>query len=191
MATFPMSGRIFGAIDVRTGKTSSLPTTSFMMSITQPGHRMGKWIAFASNMSENPDLYTDRWDIFVMPAIGGELRKLKDAGRRKIFTVFLTRRQIGSLILALREKVCGYKNTSLWVAPVDGSKAARNLTEKYDIHIDSSTINDVGAPEMMPPTWSRDGRRIYFNTVLHGSSKLSSLLIMELTCGMKLVKVVW
>ena len=56
-------------------------------------------------------------------------------------------------------------------------RPARNLTGKYDIHVDSSTINDVGSPERMVPTWSNDGKRIYFNTVLHGSAKLSSISV--------------
>jgi dipeptidyl aminopeptidase/acylaminoacyl peptidase len=63
------------------------------------------------------------------------------------------------------------------VVPADGSKTARNLTEKYDLHVDSDTINDVGAPELMRPTWSKDGKRLYFQTVLHGSTLLKSISI--------------
>jgi dipeptidyl aminopeptidase/acylaminoacyl peptidase len=29
----------------------------------------------------------------------------------------------------------------------------------------------------MPPTWSKDGKRLYFNTVLHGSTKLASISV--------------
>jgi dipeptidyl aminopeptidase/acylaminoacyl peptidase len=70
-----------------------------------------------------------------------------------------------------------YKNVGLWVVPADGSKAPRNLTEKHDLHVSSSTINDVGSHEMMAPTWSRDGRRIYFQAVQHGSTLLKSIAV--------------
>ena len=84
-----------------------------------------------------------------------------------------------------------YKNASLWVVPADGSKPSRNLTEKYDVHVDSSTINDMGSPETMPPTWSKDGKRLYFQTVLHGSTKLASISMNGMICGMRSVKAGW
>jgi dipeptidyl aminopeptidase/acylaminoacyl peptidase len=162
------------SIDVRTGKAKQLTNHLIYDEQNPTWSPDGKLIAFASNQSENPDLQTDRWDIFVMPATGGELRKLKALVGEKYLPSFSPD---GKWIAYFGAEGEGqwYKNTSLWVAPVDGSKTARNLTEKYDIHIDSSTINDVGAPETMAPTWTKDGKRIFFNTVLHGSSKLSSI----------------
>jgi dipeptidyl aminopeptidase/acylaminoacyl peptidase len=164
------------SIAVRTGKAKQLTHHLVYDEQNPTWSPDGKQIAYASNQSENPDLYTDRWDIFVMPATGGELQKLKAPVGEKFLPSFSPD---GKWIAYFGAEGEGqwYKNTSLWVAPVDGSKAARNLTEKYDIHIDSSTINDIGAPETMAPTWSKDGRRIYFNTVLHGSSKLSSITV--------------
>jgi dipeptidyl aminopeptidase/acylaminoacyl peptidase len=111
-----------------------------------------------------------------MPAEGGEINKVKAPVGEKYLPSFSPD---GKWIAYLGTEGVGawYKNLGLWIAPVDGSKEARNLTEKYDIHIDSSTINDVGSPEIMPPTWSKDSQRIIFNTVLHGSSKVSSIAI--------------
>ena len=68
-----------------------------------------------------------------------------------------------------------YKNNGLWIVPLDGSKPARNLTETYDLHVDSWTINDLGHPELTPPTWSNDGKRIYFSVMLHGDSLIQSM----------------
>jgi dipeptidyl aminopeptidase/acylaminoacyl peptidase len=68
-----------------------------------------------------------------------------------------------------------YKNTCLWVVPADSSAAPHNLTVKYDIHINSSTINDMGSPEMTPPAWSKDGKRLFFPVVYHGSTILNSI----------------
>jgi dipeptidyl aminopeptidase/acylaminoacyl peptidase len=70
-----------------------------------------------------------------------------------------------------------YKNQGLWILPAAGSEKPINLTEQYDVHVSSSTINDFGSPELMVPTWSDDGSRIYFPIVLHGSSLLCSISI--------------
>jgi dipeptidyl aminopeptidase/acylaminoacyl peptidase len=136
----------------------------------------GKWIAFSSNRSENPDLTPDRWDIFILPASGGKIRKIEGPIGDKYQPSFSPD---GRLIAYLGSEGEGlsYKNASLWVVPADGSELPCNLTEKYDIHVDSSTINDIGAPERMDPTWSKDGKRLYFTTVLHGSAKLASISV--------------
>ena len=163
-------------IDARTGKAKQLTDHPVYDEQNPTWSPDGRWIAFASNRSENPDLMFDRWDIFVMPASGGEFRRIETPVGYKYQPSFSPN---GKWIAYLGSEGEGlsYKNAGLWIAPVDGSKEARNLTEKYDIHIDSSTINDVGSPELMSPTWSKDGKRIYFNTVLHGSAKLSSISV--------------
>jgi len=162
------------SIDARTGKAKQITDHPVYDEQNPTWSADGKWIAFASNRSENPDLNIDRWDIFIMPANGGDFLKINAPVGEKYQPTFSPD---GKWIAYLGAEGEGqwYKNAGLWVAPVDGSKAARNLTEKYDIHVDSSTINDVGSPEKMSPTWSKDGKRIYFNSVLHGSSKLSSI----------------
>jgi dipeptidyl aminopeptidase/acylaminoacyl peptidase len=68
-----------------------------------------------------------------------------------------------------------YKNQGLWIVPADGNSDAVNLTERYDVHVSPSTINDIGSPEIMPPTWSADGQKIYFPIMQHGRSKLCSI----------------
>ena len=163
-------------VDARNGKTRQLTDHVVYDEDYLAWSPDGKWIAFSSNRSEIPDLTPDRFEIFIMPATGGEFRKIKAPVGDKYLPSFSPD---GKWIAYLGSEGEGlsYKNASLWVAPVDGSKAARNLTEKYDLHVDSSTINDVGAPERMAPTWSKDGKQLYFNTVLHGSSKLASISV--------------
>ena len=163
-------------VDARNGKTRQLTDHVVYDEDYLAWSPDGKWIVFSSNRSEVPDLTPDRFEIFIMPAIGGEFRKIKAPVGDKYLPSFSPD---GKWIAYLGSEGEGlsYKNASLWVVPVDGSKVSRNLTEKYDLHVDSSTINDVGAPERMAPTWSKDGKRLYFNTVLHGSSKLASISV--------------
>ncbi|NTV36754.1 MAG: S9 family peptidase, partial [Anaerolineaceae bacterium] len=70
-----------------------------------------------------------------------------------------------------------YKNQGLWIVPVDGSKPARNITANYDFHVSAWTINDMGEPEFIPPTWSRDSQTIYFQVAEHGRTLLKSIRI--------------
>jgi dipeptidyl aminopeptidase/acylaminoacyl peptidase len=163
-------------VDARSGKAKQLTDHAVYDEEFPTWSADGKWIAFTSNRSENPDLTPEWYDLFVMPANGGELRKINGPVGEKYMPSFSPD---GKWIAHLGSEGEGlsYKNASLWIVAADGSKAPRNLTEKYDLHVDSSTINDMGAPEIMSPTWSKDGKRIYFNSVLHGSSLLKSISV--------------
>lgn len=134
------------------------------------------WIAFVSNRSADPDFNPDASDLYVMPAAGGELRRIPAPAGDKSRPVFsLDGKWIA--YYASEGEAQWFKNTGLWVVPVDGSQAPRNLTEKYDLHVDAWTINDQVQPETMPPTWSLDSRTIYFPVTKHGSSILCSISI--------------
>ena len=134
----------------------------------------GEWIAFMSNRSENPDFEIDAVDLFVMPVAGGDIRKIETPKGGKSMPNFSPD---GKWIAYYGKEGEGlwYKNNGLWIVPFDGSESPRNLTEKYDLHVSPSTINDIGEPEMMPPTWSDDSHTLYFQVVYHGSTLLKSI----------------
>lgn len=163
------------SVDTRRGKASQLTDHAVYDEYNPAWSPDGKWIAFTSNRSEDPDFSPDRTDLFVMPSVGGEFRKIETPIGDKGHPAFSPD---GKWIAyyGVEGEGLWYKNLGLWVVPADGSKPPRNLTEKYDLHVSSMTINDVGSPEMMPPTWSKDGKRIYFQAVLHGSTLLKSIL---------------
>jgi dipeptidyl aminopeptidase/acylaminoacyl peptidase len=163
-------------VDAANGKARQLTESEIYDEVHPTWSPDGKWIAFVSNRSENPDLTPERSDLFIMPRSGGEFKKIETPVGDKYLPSFSPDGK-WLAYLGVEGEGVSYKNASLWLVPTDGSGVARNLTERYDIHADSSTINDVGSPETMAPTWSTDGKRLYFNTVLHGSSKLSSIAV--------------
>jgi dipeptidyl aminopeptidase/acylaminoacyl peptidase len=134
----------------------------------------GKWIVFVSNRHEKPDLAHSADDVFVIPARGGEMRRLDTPPGSKGLPAFSPDGKWIAYFGSENQKA-SYKNRLVYLVPADGSAPARSLTEAYDLHADSSVINDIGSPEMMPPTWSKDSRRIYFQVVKHGGSFVYSI----------------
>jgi len=163
-------------VDARTGRARQLTDHAVYDESFPTWSPDGKWIVFTSNRSESPDATPERADLFVMPSNGGEFRKIEAPLGDKYLPSFSPD---GRWIAynGVEGEGLSYKNAGLWVVLVDGSSPARNLTEKFDLHVDALTINDVGAPETMRPTWSADNKRLYFQTVYHGSTLLKTISI--------------
>nr|HPL27064.1 hypothetical protein [Anaerolineae bacterium] len=146
-------------VDARTGRAKQL-TDHAMFDEQMPAWSPdGRRLAFVSNRSADPDLRPDADDLFVMPAAGGEARRIDAPIGGKMQPSFSPD---GRLIAyyAVEGEALPFKNQGLWVLPADGSAPPRNLTEPHDLHVSAWTIADLGQAEEMPPTWSRDGRTI-------------------------------
>lgn len=161
-------------INARTGKAQQLTDHPVFDERNPAWSPDGKWIAFVSNRTENPDLNPDYDGIYILPSKGGEIREIPTPPGEKSLLSFSPD---GRWIAYYGQEDIGkwYKNNSLWLVPFDGSASSRNLSGPYDLHIDAWTINDLGRPETMPPTWSKNGNRIYFPITEHGSSILKSI----------------
>ena len=134
----------------------------------------GKSVAFMSNHSPDPDLEPTSVDLFIMPASGGKPKKVRTRYGDKSEPSFSPNGRYIAYF-GTDGKEDWTKNQGLWVVPTDSSAQSINLTEAYDVHVSPETINDVGSPEIMPPTWSNDSSILYFPVVRHGRSELCSI----------------
>jgi dipeptidyl aminopeptidase/acylaminoacyl peptidase len=161
-------------VNVNTGRGKQLTKHTIYDEIDPTCSPDGKLIAFMSNRSIDPDLEPDAVDLFVMPASGGKPRKVSTPLGAKTLPSFSPD---GRYIAYFGTEGLGiwYRNQGLWIVPTDGSSGAINLTESYDVHVSPMTINDVGAPEIMPPTWTNDGDKLFFPIVQNGRTLLCSI----------------
>lgn len=163
-------------VNIETGETSQLTDHAVFDERDPALSPDGKWIAFISNRSEDPDITPDRDDLYLMPSQGGELRKIETPVGDKMLPSFSPD---GKTIAYYGSEGEGlwYKNQGLWVVPADGSDRPRNLTESHDLNVSPFTIGDTGQMELMPPTWSPAGRTLYFPVTLHGSTIIKSISV--------------
>lgn len=136
----------------------------------------GAHILFISNRSEDPDLEFYNQDLYVMPAGGGDFRKIETPPGWKMAPVFSPDgRRIA--YVSREGKVNRWRNAGLWVVPADGSAPPRNLTAPHDVEVGSVTLGDVYDAPFSPPVWSPNGQKIIFQVSLHGNVTLHSITL--------------
>jgi dipeptidyl aminopeptidase/acylaminoacyl peptidase len=167
-------------VDAETGKATQLTDHPIYDEMDPTWSPDGRWIAFMSNRSEDPDAHPDVIDLFIMPAEGGELRLIETPVGSKSLPSFS---QDGRWIAYYGSEGEGvwYKNQGLWLVAADSEigDPPQNLTASYDMHVAPDTIGDTGSPEQMPPSWSTDSRSIYFQVAVRGSTVLKSISLSD------------
>jgi dipeptidyl aminopeptidase/acylaminoacyl peptidase len=164
-------------IDAESGEPTQLTDSDVYDELDPRWSPDGEQIVYHSNHADDPDLDPDAVDIFVMPAEGGEPQRVETPTGPKQKPVFSPD---GAWIAYLGKEGRGewWKNTGLWVVPVDGSAEARNLTEPFDIHVGSATINDLpGHLPLTAPSWSTDGGHICVEVSERGETVLKSVSV--------------
>lgn len=162
--------------DVKTGKGTQLTDHKVFDEQFPTWSPDGKTIAFVSNRSQDPDGDFYTMGLYTVSAKGGDVHEIPTPKGSKMQPAYSP----DGKWLAYYGVECEkeeYLNDSVFIVPVDGSAKPKNLTDAYDVHVSSWTINDMGAPEMMPPIWCVDGSRIIFPVSYHGSSLLKSVAV--------------
>ncbi len=169
----PHERRHIWVVDVPSGRARQLTESEVYDDRDPTWSPDGRVIAFLSNREvPDPDLEPDAVDLYIIPASGGEPRRIPTPYGPKFTPRFSP---TGRWIAYFGREGRGnwWKNTHLWIVPADGSAPARDLLKGHDLHVDCWTINDLaGALTLTPPTWSADGQSIYFQTVEHGRTQL-------------------
>ncbi|MBK7178264.1 MAG: S9 family peptidase [Chloroflexi bacterium] len=158
-------------IDAQSGKATQLTNSP----IYDEGHPAwspdGRSIAFTSNRQPDPDQAPDREDLFVMDADGQNWRQIDAPIGPKYAPVFSPD---GRYLAYLGVDAEGqwWRNTSLWIVPVDGHAPARNLTAQTDLHCQDVTSGDMGGGQPMPPVWTNDSQSLFVQVSHHGNTAL-------------------
>ena len=161
-------------IEARTGKAQQATAGDKYDEYAPHWSPDGRQIVFVSNRSEDPDQTWDQDDLFMIPANGGELRKIETAPGPKEAPRFSPD---GRWLAYYRHggQNDSWRNTNLCAVPVDGSGETRNLTAQYDIQVGQDTLNDIDQFNTMPPVWSPDSQTLYFQATYQGDTLLKSI----------------
>ena len=163
-------------VNARTGKSKQITDHPVYDEVSPVWSPDGKTLVFISNRSPDPDFDPDHADVYTIPAEGGEITKIETApGSKQNPSISPDGKWIA--YYGQEGKNRWFKNYELWIVPADGSGESKSLTREYDLNVDSASINDMGQPALMPPTWSLSSQAIYFTVGMHGSVILKSINI--------------
>lgn len=135
----------------------------------------GQQILFVSNRHINPVTHPDHDDFYLISAEGGEFTPLGLPPMPKYLPAFSPDGQTIAFLGAQKPDFW-QQNTEVFVVPRDLSAPPRSLTRPFDYDVGSSGLNDLpGSNKTTPPTWSPDGRRIFYQVSRHGNVTLNSI----------------
>ena len=167
----PHARRHLLVVDAKTGEVRQVMEGNMFDEWDPAWSPDGKKIVFCSNRADDPDLDPDAIDLYLIPASGGETKRLSTPIGPKSNPSFSSDgRDIA--YYGHEGKGEGWKNTRLWVVPANGEGEARCITCAHDFDVSPWTINDMGSLPQVAPTWSKNGDAIYFQVAYHGNTVL-------------------
>ena len=163
-------------VDSQSGEATQI-TDGEIYDETQPRWTPdGRHIVFVSNRNEDPDFNPDAVDLWAVASDGDELRKIPThLGQKGRPSVSPDGRLVA--FVGRERRSDWWQHDRLWVVPFDGSGPSQNLTKNYDFPVANSIANDIGGSSTVPPTWSDDGRLLYFHASEHGNTALKSIAL--------------
>ncbi|MEA1981765.1 MAG: S9 family peptidase [candidate division Zixibacteria bacterium] len=134
----------------------------------------GKWIAYASNRSKDPDLNSLSDDLFIIPSNGGKEKKIATPPGPIAIPVFSPDgKNIAYLGHDNPNDAWGVTNLHVWKVNLTGSPKAHDLMPKFDRMAFDQSISDMGdVHDAGNIYWSYDGKRIYFVSSDTGATNL-------------------
>ena len=134
----------------------------------------GESIVFKSNRSDDPDFNPDTIDLWVVPAEGGDLRRItSNISRKSSVSVSPDGKWVS--YVGKDKRSDWWQNENLFVAPFGGNGEPRNLTGEFDVEVSNAGMSDLGGADTVPPRWSADSQTLYFQVSRHGDVTLNSL----------------
>lgn len=172
----PQERKHLWTIDAKTGKAAQLTDSEVFDEWEPHWSPDGAEILFFSNRTKDPDLDPEVIDLYLIPAQGGELRKIDVPVGEKFGASFSPD---GKWIAYIGYEGRGqaWRQKGVWIVPADGSAPARNLTITYDFNVAGWTINDLNAIPPTPPTWIQDGSQLLFHVAQHGNTLLKAMTV--------------
>ena len=161
-------------VDTQSGETKQLTAGPVFDELEPAWSPDGKLIAYISNRNPDPDLARGDTSLFVIPAAGGAERQIETSSQALLPSFSPDGKWLA--YIGQRDYTQWWQNNDLWVTPIDGSAAARNLTANFDAAIDTASINDLNfGHALQAPAWSPDGKTLYFQVGKDGSNFLMSV----------------
>ncbi len=149
-------------VNVKTGETKQLTTDPELSESSPAWSPCGNYIAFISNRHPDPDNHPGYEAIYIIPAEGGELRKVDAPDGPKYAVRWSPDGKYLAYIGNPYPDDSYPRNDHVWRVSVDGGDAV-DLIEHLDNTVGVGTLTDVrefggGAPLI----WSTDSQHLYF-----------------------------
>ncbi|HDL01338.1 MAG TPA: S9 family peptidase, partial [candidate division Zixibacteria bacterium] len=124
----------------------------------------GKYIAFISNRTKDPDIFMDQDDIFIISIHGSKEKKVQTP-KGPIHAVKFSPdgKSIAYLGHDNPNDDWGSTNVHIWKVGINGRPKAKDLMPTFDRSAYDESISDMGdVGGGGNINWSKDGKRIYF-----------------------------